>query len=698
MLWEKNVELFFLINSFNSELFDYFFLFVTQLGSGYFAIFLAFVFYFVKRDKVLPIVVSYILSGLIVQFVKNTWHTPRPPAIFENVHIVGEPLYYGSFPSGHTATAMALFYVLSYKEHFFIKLLLFLVAFLVGYSRIYIGVHFPLDVLAGATIGIVCGYVAIKYREFISNHKKEFFVFTLVFALLFYKLGEFPFYVIDEAKNAEAAREMLEREDFIVPTFNYQLRTDKPPLHYWFFMLFYELFGVSEFSARFASPILGTALAFITYRFSKNFLDRNLAVKSAFILATSLYFFLLFRMSVPDPFLVLTNSVALFSFYCWFSYREPEYVYVFWIFLGVSFLAKGPAGFGIPLAIAFLFLLFYKPQDIKLFVSKHHILGFFISLLVALPWYVAVYIETHGEFIKGFFFHHNLERFTSHIAGPKAPFVVVFIYLLIGLFPWSFFIPQVIFRALKNFKDSFTLFLLVWVGVYFFVYSVSVTKLPHYFVPMYPALSILTARYMQGRFQKFSLVGIASVAFLLAFLAINIANMPVQTLLHYLSIIFSEKSIPNYSEAVIQVVKSVSLGVALACVPLLIVGILAFFKKVDTVFGLATAFALTLFILTSSIVPKSKAFFTPKHISDAILNYEESQKVKLKEIYYHKYFDPSLVFYTRKKFIPLESVDSLPEDSLLVIDKRYLKESVSYKIIAEFKDVLKNREVLIIER
>ncbi len=120
MLWEKNLEIFFLINSYNSPLLDSFFYAVTHLGYGYVVIPTAVVLYFVRREKIMPLLVSYVLSGLVVQLIKSAWHVPRPPALLEGVHIVGEPLYYGSFPSGHTATAMALFYVLSHGEHFFL--------------------------------------------------------------------------------------------------------------------------------------------------------------------------------------------------------------------------------------------------------------------------------------------------------------------------------------------------------------------------------------------------------------------------------------------------------------------------------------------------------------------------------------------------------------------------------------------------
>ena len=73
---------------------------------------------------------------------------------------------------------------------------------------------------------------------------------VLVF-LLFWRLGSSPIYILDEAKNAQCAKEMMQRNDWVVPTFNEELRTDKPVLHYYFMIVAYKLFGVSAFSARF---------------------------------------------------------------------------------------------------------------------------------------------------------------------------------------------------------------------------------------------------------------------------------------------------------------------------------------------------------------------------------------------------------------------------------------------------------------
>ena len=70
----------------------------------------------------------------------------------------------------------------------------------------------------------------------IANNKEDVIVVTMSAFLCLIGIGDYPIYILDEAKNAEAAREMLRNGNYIVPTFNNIIRTDKPPLA----LLFYD--------------------------------------------------------------------------------------------------------------------------------------------------------------------------------------------------------------------------------------------------------------------------------------------------------------------------------------------------------------------------------------------------------------------------------------------------------------------------
>ncbi len=147
------------LNGLNTGFLDSFFYYWTWLGSGWAALSLIlFVILFVNLRWGLLLTVANVITGFIVQGLKIFVfdNILRPAATLKNLHFVqGVDLhYYNSFPSGHTATAFALFFGLSLLiESKSAKWLFFVVAILIGYSRIYLSQHFLSDVLGGSITG-----------------------------------------------------------------------------------------------------------------------------------------------------------------------------------------------------------------------------------------------------------------------------------------------------------------------------------------------------------------------------------------------------------------------------------------------------------------------------------------------------------------------------------------------------------------
>ena len=157
-----NVELFRLINNARHLFLDTFFTYFAYLGSGYVLIPVLIFLLIFRREKVKPLIFAVITETLLVISLKTLFNQPRPATLLNDVNLLF-PLYWKSFPSGDTALAFAIATVLSQGEKLYLKALLFLYAFLIGYERIYAGVHFPLDVLVGTLIGVVCGIISLKY-------------------------------------------------------------------------------------------------------------------------------------------------------------------------------------------------------------------------------------------------------------------------------------------------------------------------------------------------------------------------------------------------------------------------------------------------------------------------------------------------------------------------------------------------------
>ncbi len=170
------------LNAYHPFLLNVFFINYTFMGDGIFALCLiaAILFYYKRKQQGLALLYSFLISGLIVQVIKNLVDSPRPKLFFE----AGQYLHFidgvslannSSFPSGHTATAFAIatVMVLTMKNKSW-QLLILIAAVLVGYSRIYLAQHFLLDVMIGVLIGSTSGLLAVYLATNVKGIKRSF--------------------------------------------------------------------------------------------------------------------------------------------------------------------------------------------------------------------------------------------------------------------------------------------------------------------------------------------------------------------------------------------------------------------------------------------------------------------------------------------------------------------------------------------
>lgn len=338
----------------------------------------------------------------------------------------------------------------------------------------------------------------------LSNSTKALTAVIVLSVVFFFSfLGGTSVFQVAEARNAECAREMLERNDWIVPTFNGELRTDKPVLEYYGMMLAYKVGGTNEGSARFFSALCGVLLVLATFLIVKRHINLKAAWWSALALLSSLHAIVQFRLATPDPYLILFHTLSIYFFFeGWHSRRWKWYAGMY-ISLGLAILAKGPVGLALPALSALIFLLLTKSFNWKNIVALKPWWGLLIILLVSSPWYIAVHIKTGGAWTHEFFFDHNLDRFSKGIGRHNGPFILSIAFILAGMLPLSIWFVSAFKNAWGNRKENKLIVLaLVSLTVVAVFYAVSKTKLINYTAPSYPFFAIILGTYFSKVIRK----------------------------------------------------------------------------------------------------------------------------------------------------------------------------------------------------
>ncbi|RMG61569.1 MAG: glycosyltransferase family 39 protein [Deltaproteobacteria bacterium] len=342
----------------------------------------------------------------------------------------------------------------------------------------------------------------------IEKFSAIFALFVIGMTVFLLGLGAYGLFDVDETRYAASVMEMLRSGNYIIPTFNGLPRLNKPILFYWLLAASVKTFGPTPFAFRAVSGLFAFSLCLwvghVVYRESR--------VEGGFlagcILATSPLFAYLGRVVMTDMvFSVCIFVSALLLYLGIFDSRkvEKKYIILSYVFMGLGFLTKGPAGVVLPLGSAFIFGFINGRlrETARALLSPA---GILIFTAIAAPWYVAVAYVKGPDFFVNFFLRENVLRFLRVTSGHRGPVFYYVPIVIIGMFPWSFFLPQAVFRilrergfSLKTFEENVSLdmFLLVYALFIFLFFSLSATKLPTYILSIFPALSVIVALYLE---------------------------------------------------------------------------------------------------------------------------------------------------------------------------------------------------------
>jgi 4-amino-4-deoxy-L-arabinose transferase-like glycosyltransferase len=321
-----------------------------------------------------------------------------------------------------------------------------------------------------------------------AHIKRTIILLSLVavigFALL-YKLGAFPLVDPDEPRYAESAREMMERGSYMVPYFNYELRLQKPVLHYLLICASYKFLDVSEFSARLPSVLAALVVLFLTFLFTQRFCGITAATLSCLIMGSSPLYFVPGRLTMPDMVFSCFMIASLFSFYLgWNSSAsgvKKRWYAGFYFFQVIAAWTKGPVGILVPVAVALLSL--WQQRDLRELKSLRLGRGLALVLLASLPWYVYIYFFVDKGTMTVLSQRETVGRIFGWFGRNYDPLHYYFLVVLAGMLPWTFLLPWALYRRFRTLEPSrFRHFLEVWFLFVFFFFTVCATKKAQYIV------------------------------------------------------------------------------------------------------------------------------------------------------------------------------------------------------------------------
>jgi 4-amino-4-deoxy-L-arabinose transferase-like glycosyltransferase len=373
-------------------------------------------------------------------------------------------------------------------------------------------------------------------------------------ALLFLPyLGAVGLWDCWETHYGEVARMMIERRDYVYPFWEGSWFFSKPPLTMWMQALGMQVVGsvraegalglYTEWGMRVPFALLSIAAVALLSLAVARVVNRRAGLATGFILATMPLYFLLTRQTVTDtPFVttfICAMACALIGQLDETTKHRAAWWYGFYFFAGLSSLAKGLLGVGLPAVILVLYAaLSVIPWDGPSLESHlrwltdrgfrkevregrapmpvlwgqlfrmHLGTGILVFLAVAAPWYLTLSlfqnVDDEGKlFWYRFFVHDHLNRLTAgvHTTTPGGTFIYFIEQGGFAIFPWVALLPGA-FAVVARLKlrsekkaDHLAIIAVLWVAFSFWLLASSATKFHHYVFPVLPGMAILLALF-----------------------------------------------------------------------------------------------------------------------------------------------------------------------------------------------------------
>lgn len=321
--------------------------------------------------------------------------------------------------------------------------------------------------------------------------KNEVIIIVILGVLFFIPyLGSVHLFDWDEVNFAECSREMMVLNDYTRVYVDFKPFWEKPPMFFWMQSTAMEIFGVTEFAARFPNAICGIATLLVLFLCGTKLFDRKFGLFWALAYGGSLFPNMYFKSGIIDPWfnLFIFLSIYFLIFYHWkkngfdkdgLQKKLVTYTCLSGIFMGLAILTKGQVALMVFLLVLGVYLIYNR---FRIYFNWWHVgLFFIVTFLVTLTWYGYETAKNGPWFIKEFL-KYQYRLFTTHDAGQKGFFGYHFVVILIGCFPASIFAIPSFFRTSFNtrYEKDFRAWMLILFWVVTILFTIVQSRIIHY--------------------------------------------------------------------------------------------------------------------------------------------------------------------------------------------------------------------------
>jgi 4-amino-4-deoxy-L-arabinose transferase-like glycosyltransferase len=321
--------------------------------------------------------------------------------------------------------------------------------------------------------------------------------------------------LLDDADtvHAEAAKEMLQRHDWVTLYVNGIRYLEKAPLMYWGVAASYTLFGISEWSTRLPLMLGVLAMILSTYGLGRWALGSEGGFDSGLVLATALGPFLFTRFLIPDAAVGLWLTLTFWLFLVSLEQPKPA-PWTCWGLAAVcalNVLTKGLIGLAFPVGAIALYLLL--TGNLRHLLKLRLFSSTLVFLAIAAPWHILAALRNPAQgqvrgFLWFYFVNEHILRFLNRRVPrdyDTVPLLLFWALLVLWLIPWTVFLPQSLRQVPRRWSDfrvqmsrrqrAYLLFFL-WTMVIVGFFSLS-TRQEYYTIPAIPALALLVGGWLQ---------------------------------------------------------------------------------------------------------------------------------------------------------------------------------------------------------